>query len=63
MMEKVSMLSTMKGMCYVLFAYDIGLSINLDEAERHITAIKQRSRIRHNRRARTTSIIDRHPYA
>ncbi|MEP6888357.1 MAG: hypothetical protein ABI945_08545 [Nitrospirales bacterium] len=40
-----------KGTCYVLFTYDIGLSINLDEAERHITAIKQRSRIRHKRRA------------
>ena len=44
-------LSVTKGTCYVLFAYDIGLSINLDEAERHITAIKQRSRIRHKRRA------------
>ena len=39
------------GTCYVLFTYDIGLSINLNEAERHITAIKQRSRIRHKRRA------------
>jgi hypothetical protein len=37
--------------CYVLFAYDIGLSINLDGTEREITAIKQRSRIRHKRRA------------
>lgn len=44
-------LSVTKGTCYALFAYDIGLSINLDEAERHITAIKQRSRIRHKRRA------------
>ncbi|WP_447979011.1 hypothetical protein [Candidatus Nitrospira bockiana] len=40
-----------KGTCYVLFAYDIGLSINLDQAERHMTAIKQRSRIHHKRRA------------
>ena len=39
------------GTCYVLFTYDIGLSINLNEAERHITAIKQRRRIRHQRRA------------
>ncbi len=50
-METTFMLSVTKGMCYALFAYDIGLSINLDEAERHITAIKQRSRIRHKRRA------------
>lgn len=45
------LLTLVEGTCYVLFAYDIGLSINLDEAERHITAIKQRSRIRHKRRA------------
>ena len=44
-------LSVTKGTCYALFAYDIGLSINLDEAERYITAIKQRSRIRHKHRA------------
>ncbi|WP_447987206.1 hypothetical protein [Nitrospira sp. Nam74] len=50
-MENTFTLSVMKGTCYALFAYDIGLSINLDEAERHITAIKQRSRIRHKRRA------------
>jgi hypothetical protein len=40
-----------KGNCYVLFAYDVGLGINLDEAERRITAMKQRSGIRHKRRA------------
>lgn len=40
-----------KGTCYALFAYDIGLAINLDEAERRVTAIKQRSRIHHKRRA------------
>lgn len=44
-------LSISRGTCYVLFAYDIGLSISLDETERHITAIRQRSRIRHKRRA------------
>ena len=43
--------SVTRGTCYVLFTYDAGLSINLDEAERHITAIKQRSRIRHKCRA------------
>ena len=32
-------LSIEQGTCYALFAYDIGLAINLDEAERHVTAI------------------------
>jgi hypothetical protein len=50
-MQDAFTLIVTKGTCYALFAYDIGLSINLDEAERHITAIKQRSRIRHKRRA------------
>jgi len=40
-----------QGTCYALFAYNIGLAINLDEAERHITAIKERGRIRHKARA------------
>lgn len=40
-----------KGTCYALFAYDIGLAIRLDEAERHITAAKQRSGIRPRRRS------------
>ena len=51
------------GTCYVLFTYDIGLSINLNEAERHITAIKQRSRIRHKRRAPQYLIIGLRPCA
>jgi hypothetical protein len=40
-----------KGVCHALFAYDVGASINLDEAERRISASKQRSRIEHKRRA------------
>ena len=40
-----------QGICYALFAYDTGLAINLDEAERHVTAIKERGRIRHKARA------------
>ncbi|MBX3340459.1 MAG: hypothetical protein KF711_02640 [Nitrospira sp.] len=40
-----------QGTCYALFAYDIGLAINLDEAERHVTAIKERGRMRHKARA------------
>ncbi len=45
------MLNVEKGNCCVVFAYDVGLGINLDEAERRITAMKQRSRIQHKRRA------------
>ena len=40
-----------QGMCYILFAHEIGLSIDLNEAERHITATKHRETIRHKRRA------------
>ncbi len=40
-----------KGLCYALFAYEVGLAINLDEAERRITAMKQRSRLKRTRRA------------
>jgi hypothetical protein len=40
-----------KGTCYALFAYDIGLSINLTEAERRITANTERGRLRHKARA------------
>ncbi len=44
-------LSIDRGICYALFAFDVGLAINLDEAERHVTAIKERGRIRHKARA------------
>jgi len=40
-----------EGVCYVLFAYDAGLAIDLDESERRITALKQRASIRHKHRA------------
>lgn len=40
-----------KGTCYALFAYDIGLSINLEEADRRITAGTERGRLRHKARA------------
>ncbi len=39
-----------KGLCYAFFAYDIGRGIDLEQAERRITANKERSRIRHKRR-------------
>lgn len=40
-----------RGICYVLFAYDTALSINLDDAERRIHDATQRDTIRHKRRA------------
>lgn len=40
-----------KGTAYAMFAYDIGQSVDLNEAERRITTIKERSRIKHKRRA------------
>lgn len=40
-----------RGCCYALFAYDVGLSIDLDEADRRITAVKERGSIRHKLRA------------
>ena len=49
--EWVSTLRVEKGVCYALLAYDIGLSIDLDEAERRITAFKERGSIRPKRRA------------
>lgn len=40
-----------KGTCYAIFAYDIGSSINLEEADRRITAATERGRLRHKARA------------
>ncbi len=40
-----------EGLCLALFAYEVGLSIDLDGAERRITTLKERARIRHKRRA------------
>jgi hypothetical protein len=40
-----------KGTCYALFAYNIGLSINLTDAERRISAGAERGRLRHKTRA------------
>ncbi|WP_139077350.1 hypothetical protein [Candidatus Nitrospira nitrificans] len=40
-----------KGTCFAIFAYDIGLSINLTEAERRIIAGTERGRLRHKTRA------------
>ncbi len=39
------------GVCYALFAYDAGLAIDLNEAERRIVALTQRASIPHKHRA------------
>jgi hypothetical protein len=40
-----------KGTCFALFAYDVGLSINLTDAEQRIIAGAERGRLRHKTRA------------
>lgn len=40
-----------RGGCTIFLAYDIGFSIDLDEAERHVHAAKQRESIRRTRKA------------
>ena len=45
------MLSVAKGFCHSIFVYDVALAIDLDEAERSITAVTQRETIRHKRKA------------
>jgi hypothetical protein len=40
-----------RGVCYALFAYEVALSINLDEAERRISTMTQRDSIRHKHTA------------
>src|SRR5262245_40915275 len=40
-----------RGMCYALFAYEVGLAIDLDECERRGSALTTRARARHKRRA------------
>lgn len=43
--------SGMRGTCCVLFAYDVGWSIDLGAAEKRISAFKERSSIKHKPRA------------
>jgi len=40
-----------QGVCYVLFVYDIGFSVDLDAAERNVQAIKHRESIRRTHKA------------
>lgn len=39
------------GVAHVLYAYEVGQLIDLDEAERHITSLTERATIKHKRRA------------
>ncbi|GJL69660.1 MAG: hypothetical protein NPIRA06_22950 [Nitrospirales bacterium] len=47
------------GRCIVVFAYDVGASIQIDEAEQRITATKERGRIKRKRPA--PEYFDYHP--
>jgi hypothetical protein len=40
-------LTITKGTCFALFAYDVGLDINLTDAERRFLAGSERGRLRH----------------
>jgi hypothetical protein len=44
-------LSIVQGTCYLLFAYDVARAIDLDQAEHHVVAMKQREVLKHGRRA------------
>ncbi|MEX5219692.1 MAG: hypothetical protein AB7G68_04485 [Nitrospiraceae bacterium] len=49
--DALRLLTIEKGMCYALLVYDIGAAVDLEEADRRITAVKERPRIRHKLRA------------
>ncbi len=52
-------LTIQEGHCRVLFAFDIGLSIDLDRCEHVVTELKQRDKVRHRRR--TPKHFEFHP--
>jgi len=49
--EAALRLQIRRGVCHVLFAYDVGMAIDLDETERRIREMTQRATIKHKRRA------------
>ena len=49
-----------RGTCRAIFAYDVGLSIDLDAARRRITDIRPREAIQHKPVRLITSNISRH---
>lgn len=48
-----------EGMCFVVFAFDVGASIQLEKAEQRITAVKERGRIKRQQPA--PQYFDYHP--
>src|SRR5689334_21659495 len=44
------MIESTRGICHVLFAYDIAFSVDLNKAESQIKDVKQRDAIKHQRR-------------
>jgi hypothetical protein len=46
-----SLLQVTRGRCYVFFAFDIGLGLDLEKCDEVIKAAKERTRFRRNRRA------------
>src|SRR5262245_44917797 len=50
-LNQVPTITINKGTCYAMFAYDIGSFINLEQADRYITAGTERGRLRHKARA------------
>lgn len=48
--------TSVRGTCFAHFAHDVGMGINLAEADRLITATKQREAIKNTRRAPQTAI-------
>lgn len=49
--ETLHALKVEKGTCFAIFVYDVGLWVDLDKADRRITAIKERGSIKHKPRA------------
>ena len=45
--SSLTSLTINKGTCYAVFAYDIGWSIDLEDTNRRITTVRERSRLRH----------------
>ncbi len=44
-------LHIVRGTCYALFAYDVGMAIDLEAAQQRLTTLAQRATIRHKHRA------------
>jgi hypothetical protein len=49
--DPVKTLTVKKGVCFAMYAYDIGISIDLDECKKLVASAKPDATIHHNRRA------------